>query len=114
MFFPKNLLSASAELTASAATYYTSTNCKTLVTKVTIQNNGAAIRTVTFYLIKTGGAAGDTNKIVNGMSLGIGETVDITALMGQILENGDFIQALADSANDVALFMSGIQIGLTS
>jgi len=112
MFIPKNLMSVSAQLTASAATYYTSTNTKTLVTKASVCNNDTVVRTFTVYSIKSGGGAGDTNLLVKTRSIAPGESQMIPELQGEMLENGDFIQALADVTLKVSLFMSGIQLGL--
>src|SRR3990167_1019770 len=106
MFIQKNLMSVSAQLTASAATYYTSTNTKTLVTKASVCNNDSSVRTFTVYIIKSGGGAADaTELLVKTRAIAPGETQDIPELQGHLLENGDFVQALADSAAQVSFFM---------
>ena len=113
MFIAKNLLSASAQLTAAAATYYTSTNTKTIITKGTMTNSDASVRTFTVYVIKSGGSAGVTNILISARAIAPGETQEIPELAGQVLENGDFIQMLASSANTLTPTLAGVQVGLS-
>lgn len=111
MFIPKNLLSASAQLTGSAATYYTSLNTKTIVTKCTITNNDTVVRTFTIYVIKSGGTAGVTNVVILARSIAPSETQEVPEMSGQILEDGDFIQMLASTTAVLTPTLAGIQTG---
>lgn len=113
MFIPKNLLASSAQLTGAAATYYTSTNCKTIVTSMTVTNTDTVVRTFTVYVIKSGGAAGATNIVISARSVAPGETQQVPEMAGQILESADFIQALASTAATITPTLNGIQVGLS-
>ncbi len=112
MFIPKNLLATSAQLTASAATVYTSDRTKTLITACTMTNTDTVVRTFTIYVIKVAGTAGVTNILISARSIAPGETQQVPEMAGQILENGDFVQWLADSASKITPTLNGIQVGL--
>jgi hypothetical protein len=103
------VLAQGAQIAAAATTYYTSDNCRTRIDKATLTNPTAVNRLVTIYKIVSGGAAGDATTISYQKTVLAGQTVDVFELEGHWLENGDFIQALCDSANKVTLMMSGIK-----
>lgn len=102
-------LTQGALLTNSAVTYYTSTNIRTRLDKVTIANPTGSNRTVTMYKIGSGGSASAATTISYQKSVLAGQTIDVTELEGHWLGPGDFVQALADAGSDVSLMMSGIQ-----
>lgn len=101
----------SAQLTAVAATYYTSTNCRTIVTSLLATNSTASARTVTVYIIKSGGTAGVTNIVVSARTILPGQTVELLD-KNKHMEQDDFVQALADSAAAVTFHGSGYQVPL--
>jgi hypothetical protein len=76
--------------------------------EITLHNTDTVARLVDVHFIKTGGAAGDLNKIighVSGNQLEAGETRIYP--FQPILGVGDFIQAKADVTNKVS-FSAGI------
>jgi len=99
---------AGSQLTAAAATYYTSP----AVTKATIKsaalvNTTAGAVLCTVYLVPSGGAAGATNTVISGKSLAAGETYTCPEIINQVLEAGGMIQALG---LNVTLIVSGAEI----
>lgn len=107
---PKKLIPGS-QLTASAATYYTApSNTKTLIKKVTLTNNDSVARTATIYLVPSGGTAGVTNILTKAVSIAPSYTYEAFEAEGQILEAGGTFQALADSAAQVTIQASGVEI----
>ena len=107
---PKKLFTP-ALLTTSAATYYTvPTSTKTVLKKVTFTNNDTVPRTVTLYLVETGGSAGNSNIIVNAKAIAPGETYEAYEVEGHIMNAGDFIRALASQASIVTIQISGVEI----
>lgn len=94
-----------AQLTASAATYYgpVAANTKAIPKKLTFTNTDTSARTVTVYLVPSGGTAGTTNILISARSIGAGETYDCFEVVGQVLLTGGFIQALADVAAKVTI-----------
>ena len=102
-----------AQLTASAATYYTTpANTRTQIKKLTVTNptSSAAVRLVTVHLVPSGGSASDTNMIISARPVAIGQAMDLFEAENHILEPGDFIQALADAATDVTIMGSGLEV----
>jgi hypothetical protein len=102
---PKALIEVQ-QLTASAATYYTSTNIVTIIDSFKLVNVDTVARTAT---VSIGANAGGTQFIV-ARSLAPGECYNCPEMVGQILNAGDLIQALADSANKVNIRASGRQV----
>lgn len=96
-------------IAAAATTYYTSSNCKTRLDKVTLANPTVTARLVTIYKLASGGTAGDINTISYQKTVLAGQTIDVVELEGHWLEADAFIQALCDSADKVALAISGIK-----
>lgn len=107
---PKKLFTP-AQLTNSAATYYTvPAGTKTIIKKCTFTNNDTAVRTVTLYLVESGGSAGVTNLIIKAKAIAPGEVYEAYEVEGHIMNAGDFIRALADSASQVSFHASGVEI----
>lgn len=96
-------------IAATATTYYTSTNSKSRLDKVTLTNPTTTDRLVTIYKLRSGGTAGDDNTISYQKTVLAGQTVDVTELEGHWLGKDGFVQALCDSATKVALMISGIR-----
>src|SRR3990167_3266036 len=97
------------QIAASATTYYTSTNCRTRLDKVTLTNPTVTNRIVTVYKIVSGGSASNTTTAAYQKTVLAGQSVDVTELEGHWLEDAGFVQALADSATAVTLMISGIK-----
>lgn len=99
---PKTI--TAAQLTASAATYYTApSNTKSIIKKLTFTNTDTVARTVTVYLIPSGGTAGVTNILISAQSIGAGECWECYAAQGQTLQAAGFLQALADVTSKVTI-----------
>lgn len=106
---PKRLVSGS-QLTASAATYYTTpANTKTTISAMTLTNTSASAVTATVHLIQSGGVAGNDNMILSARTIAAGESYNVASAIGQTMEAGGFIQALAGSATSITLVASGYE-----
>lgn len=107
---PKKLITP-AQLTASAATYYTvPANTKARITKLTFTNSDTTARTMTLYLVPSGGSAGVTNILTKAFPIGPGATYEAFEAEGHVLSTGDTIQALADVTSMVTVQGSGIEV----
>jgi len=99
---PKTI--TSAQVAATATTYYTApANTRSIIKKLTFTNSTAGALTVTVYLVPLGGTAGVTNILISARSVGAGETYECFEAMGQVLQAGGFIQALASSATSITI-----------
>jgi hypothetical protein len=80
------------------------------IDKATLCNDAASPITVSINLIPSGGSADATNQVVKDKAIAAGETYSLGAeLGGHILEAGDAIHAVASTAAEVALRISGMQ-----
>lgn len=106
----KRIISGS-QLTNAATTYYTvGANTKCEVRKLTFCNATAGAVTVTVHLVTSGGSAADSNKITHQRSLAAGETWLCPEAVGQVLEAGGTIQALASAGASVTIVGSGLEV----
>lgn len=103
-------LGTNAQIANSATTYYTATNVRTRIDKLTLCNTTAGAITVTIYKITAAGSASATNTVLSAKSVGAGETYTCPELVGHWLNQGDFIQALASSAASVSIAISGVEV----
>jgi len=84
-----------AQLTGSAATYYTApVLTKVRLRKLVFCNTTGGAVNVTVYLVPSGGSAGVTNTVWSAKTLGAGVTIECYEAEGHVLEAGDFISAL--------------------
>lgn len=98
-----------AQLTSSAATYYTATRVTARVDNFTVTNTDSAAHQVTVYLIASGGSAGDSNTIIDTKSINAGETYNCPEMIGKVIPPGAFIQALADANSVLTISAGGIE-----
>lgn len=107
------------QLAASSGTLYTAPaaftvanpvglNPKAEIQEIWICNTDSSARTFTLYTIENGGSAADNRAIYKNKSIAANETIRISE--GKlILEAGDTIRGLADSANLVTVTISGVE-----
>jgi hypothetical protein len=105
---PKPLVQGTL-LTNSLATYYTVPASTTATIRaITLCNTDSVSRTISLYLVASGGSASAMNQILKDVAMLPGETIidDSTRAMN----TGDFIRALASLSNVVALRVDGAEI----
>lgn len=91
-------------------TQYTATNCKTVIDKFTATNTSAGNLTLSVNLVSSGGSAGVDNLIVDSRTIAPDETYTFPELVGQVLEPGGFISAIASAATALTIRASGREI----
>lgn len=95
---------APVQLSAAAATYYTCpANTRATFKKLTVSNTDTVAHIVYFYLVPAAGAAGVTNIITTGQTVGALEARDIYEIEGHTIGALDFLAGYADAANKVTL-----------
>ena len=82
------------------------TNHAQIVKKATVCNTTASPATLTITVTQSGGA---TKTVISVMSLGAGETVDLTELAGLMLGPGDKLSALSGTASALDAVISGTE-----
>lgn len=112
---PKRLWSpAQLQLTVDDSPQYRAPDrVVTTIKKLTLMNVSASDVVVTIYLVPYGEAAGTSNSIWYQVTVpaddGTGP-VDVPDVVNQVLEEGDMIQMLADTADVVNALASGIEV----
>lgn len=97
-----------ATLTASATTIFTSSG-NSAVTTMYLCNYSVTDRTVTIYLVPSGGVAGNGNIIYKEVPIAAGDTyiIDTERL---VLANGDMVQALASATTSITMTISYVGV----
>ena len=102
-----------SQLGTGASTLYTvPTGFRSTPKQLSATNTTPTARTITLYLVPSGGAASATNTLVSAMTIppsGIGQ-ISLAHLIGnQVLEAGATIQALASAAAALSVMGGGIE-----
>lgn len=109
MIAVKQLISPQ-QLTNATATYYTSTNLITRIDKLSITNTTAGAVTATIYLVPDGGSAGNSTTVTSAKSIQAGETWNCPDVVGQVLNIGGTIQAVASANTSLTISAAGVTI----
>lgn len=95
------------QLGTALSTLFTSAG-KTILDKFTVTNvTGSTVSGIDVHIVPTGGSAGNDNKILSAKALAANECYVCPELIGHILENGEFIRAVAGTATAVTVRGSG-------
>lgn len=103
------LFEPQAAPTTAAALYTVPDNARCRLTKVTATNTGTSVRAVTGYLVPSGDSAAAANTILSAYSVGPGQDVTLSSLIGQVLEQGDSLQIIVDDGTDLILHATGTE-----
>lgn len=88
-------------------TQYTSNDAKTIIDTFTGTNNSGSNATLSINLVTVGDVAGSDNVIVITRAIAPGECYRFDEIIGQTLENGDFISTIASAASAIVIRSSG-------
>ena len=102
---------APQQMVTTVATLYTVPNNRTtVITRISFTNTSATDWYVELYLVPSGGAASDANKIVDQEYVASGETLSPIQLEGQVLPENSTIQGLAEAATSITVIGSGTEV----
>ncbi len=97
------------QLASSETTQYTGpANSAVKVSSARLTNVTGSAVTVSLSLVKTGGTAGNANRVLSAYSLIAGDGIDLPELTGAFLGPGDFISTVASAATSVTFVLSGV------
>ena len=91
-------------------TQYTATNVTTIIDKFTATNYSGTAATISVNLVTTAGSAGNLNLITKTKTLQPSEVYTFPELVGQVLNNGDFISTIAGTASAINMRVSGREV----
>lgn len=105
------VLNAGAQLTTSAASYYTvPAGTTSIIQSVVLTNTTGGALTATVHLVASGGTADATNTILSAKMLAAGETYIVPGAAGMVLVTGGTLQALASAGTSISLMAAGTEI----
>ena len=108
---PKELINAQITDALAAIPYTAGTGVKCRITAASICNVEAATSyTVDVHKIPSGDSGTAANKIINTRTIYGGETYPCPELIGQILEAGDKLDAVASTTLKLNFIVSGIEV----
>lgn len=94
---------------SSTTTLYTVDAGQTVaINQATVCNTDASARTLTVYVVPSGGSASATTTLVKDLSLAAGETKALYELEGHLLTPSMSIRAIASTAGVISMAVSGI------
>jgi len=73
-------------------------------------NDTTTVVTVSMHKVESGGAVGDDRLVMNAKSLGSRETYECPEVVGQVLDAGDLISAIAGVAAQVTVSLDVVEI----
>jgi len=98
------------QASAVQTTHYTASGCKAIIDKFTATNTSAAIVTLSVHLVASGATAGVSNMVMKTRAIQPGEAYLCPELVGQTLEPGGFISAIASADLGLTLSASGREV----
>lgn len=100
-----------AQPAAANTTLYTCpTHTQARVLKCTVTNDTTTASTISFNKVPSGGSVGVTNLIMNTKAIGSQETYDCPEVVGQVLDAGDLISAIAGNADQLTVSLDVVEI----
>lgn len=91
----------------SQTTQFTQGTGKAIIDKFTVTNVTASNATLGVNLVASGGAASAANLIVDDRIIAPGESYTLPSVVGHVLNSGDFISTIADTASALVIRISG-------
>lgn len=89
---------------------YTSKTFKSRIDAASASNPTGSDQTITVYLVPSGRSPDATTEVIPPLTVAAGTSIELPAMIGQIIESGGTIQALANAADAIVLTVSGLQI----
>lgn len=110
-YTPKNIVDGTLVPTSVTTLYTVPDKARCIIRKVAFSNTYTSAATVTLYLIPAGGSSGDAYVIgQKARTVSPGRDYVPSAAIGQILEAGAMIAAVASSAGRIAVRISGVEV----
>lgn len=106
----KPLVNAKFAASSANTEYTTPASTRTIIDKCTATNTTGGAVTLSVWLIPSGGSRGNSNKIIDAVSVPANTCKDFSELQNQILGTGDTIDILAGSATSINIKVSGREI----
>lgn len=96
---------------ATNTTLFTAgSNTTVKILAASVVNDTTTAKYISFHRVPSGDSVGDANMIINQKVIGSKESVPLWELVGQVIEASDFLSAIAETADQLTVHLSGIEI----
>jgi len=95
---------------ANTTLYTCPANTSARVIKCTITNDTTTVETISFNKVPSGGAVGADNLIMNLKPIGNKETYEAPEVVGQVLDAGDLLSAIASLASQLTVSLDVVEM----
>jgi len=95
---------------ANTMLYTAEANTKVKILAASVVNDTTTSKYISFHRVPTGDAVGNANIIINQKVVSSRASVSLWELIGQVLEAGDFLSAIAETAAQLTVHISGIAV----
>uniref|UniRef100_A0A6M3IJX9 Uncharacterized protein n=1 Tax=viral metagenome TaxID=1070528 RepID=A0A6M3IJX9_9ZZZZ len=95
---------------ANTTLYTCPANTQARVLKCTATNDTTTAQTISFHKVPSGDAVGDDVLIMNSKAIGPKETYECPEVVGQVLDAGDLLSAIAGGANQITVSLDVVEI----
>ena len=95
---------------ANTALYTCPANTRIRILAMTATNDAAVAAWMTVHAMPAGGAVGDTNLLINQKGLGDKESYSCPEVVGHVLEPGDVLSAIVETADNITMVVTGVAI----
>lgn len=95
---------------ANTTLYTCPANTTARILKCTVTNDTTVVETISFNKVPSGNAVAVTNLIMNLKNIGDKETYECSEVVGQILDAGDLLSAIASAANQLTVSLDVVEI----
>ncbi len=100
-----------AQPAATNTTLYTCpANTIARVLKCTVTNDTTTVVTISFNKVPSGGSVAVTNLIMNLRAIGGNETYECPEVVGQVLDAGDVMSAIASVADQLTVSLDVVEV----
>lgn len=95
---------------ANTTLYTCPANTTVRILAANVVNDTTTAKYISAHRVPSGGAAGDANLIVNQKVVGSRASIQLWELIGQVLEAGDLLSAIAEAADQLTVHISGVAV----
>jgi len=100
-----------AQPAAADTTLYTCpANTQARVLKCTVTNDTTTAVTISFNKVPSGGAVGADNLVLNLKAIGSRETYECPEVVGQVMDAGDVMSAIASVVDQLSVALDVVEI----
>lgn len=83
---------------------------RSTISQVRVINTGGAVATLNLWILQPGESAIDARKAIEDKTIGVGETVLLSEIIGETINSLGIIQATSDLTSSLSFSASGLEV----